>query len=137
MRLLRNTRPVLLAMFSDLSGSGSWAVPAALTEFLGNTQRRAQADLTAINRARVVVSCTSSVGAVGAKLAAQYFDGAAWQYLDGVSGPVTTFSGNGVIASPWVTLVAGARGDKQVRFVGLGGDGVTAAGITSAVLQGV
>ncbi len=103
-------------------------MPNPVTEFLGlNGEHRAIAELASAAQARLVVDL-QTVGAATGRLAVQYWDGAAWQYLDGVSGPfvqIATINGVPPNVGAWVNLTPAARtGDRIVRLVGSGGDGV-------------
>ena len=102
-------------------------MPAALTEFNGNTQGRIKCDLTLATQARLVAKIMSTPGVAGSELRAQYStDETNWFYLDGAAGPAVAVNvANSTAISPWVTLAPGAKADVFVRVVGIGGDGGT------------
>jgi hypothetical protein len=116
----------------------SWtSMPAALTEFNGNTQGRTKADLASATQARLVVHMMSTAGAASAELRAQYStDASVWNYLDGATGPAAAINvASTTIASAWVNLVAGAKADVFIRVVGINGDGIISPSFGSISVQ--
>ena len=99
--------------------------PAALNEFLTDTNRRVIIDLTGASEARLSVS-TSNAGAATAELAVQYSTdgGATWAYLDGSSGPTCSLASVGLTAGSWVSIASAAKTSVVLRVVGSGGNAV-------------
>jgi hypothetical protein len=54
-------------------------------------------------------------------LAVQYFNGSAWRYLDGVSGPKVSVNATGLQVGALVPVEAGALADVEMRVVAVGG----------------
>jgi hypothetical protein len=99
-------------------------MPSSLTEYLGIDRAfRVQYDLTYATQMRILAQVVTP-GPTGAVLRVQYWDGSAWQYADGATGPSVAIDVAGDKASSWVTLVAGAKQDRILRIVGLNGDSV-------------
>jgi hypothetical protein len=116
----------------------SWtSMPAALTEFNGNTQGRIKVDLTNATQARLVVHMMSTAGAASAELRAQYStDASVWNYLDGATGPAAAINvASTTVAGAWVNLVAGAKADVFLRVVGMNGDGIISPSFGSISVQ--
>ena len=121
--------PVRVIVFSQgLTGaSETWTnMPAATTEFLSDSNRRANVDLSGTVEARLSLRTGGVAAPANAKLAVQYStdSGSTWAYLDGSAGPsclcdATTTNAVG----SWVTVAAGAKTDTLLRIVGAGGNG--------------
>lgn len=100
------------------------AQPAALTEFIGNIFYRTKADLSNANQARLTV-VVRTIGRPTAEIRVQYStDQTTWYYLDNVSGPGAVIGVAGLIVSPWVNLVAGAKADVFLRLTGINGNAI-------------
>lgn len=105
-------------------GAQVWTnIPAAATEFRGLSLHRAQADLAGMGQFRIYANLVA-VGNATAELRLQYStDGATW--LDAASSASgVNISAGGLRTSAWLALAAGAKGDVQLRIVGVNGDGV-------------
>lgn len=127
----------LTAIPFHMTGTASvWTnMPAALTEMFGDPKRH-MLDMAAYTQARLIVYVSTS-GVAGSVLRAQYWDGAAWQYL------ATTAPEVSLVVTPqgqmsygaWAPLVAGAKSaEREVRIVGLNGDGVVDPVLTNVFL---
>ena len=121
--------PVRVIVFSQgLTGaSETWTnMPAAVTEFIGDTNRRVNVDLTGTAEARLSLRTGGVAAPANGKLAVQYStdSGSTWAYLDASSGPsclCDSASTNAV--GSWVTVAAAAKTDTLLRIVGSGGNG--------------
>jgi hypothetical protein len=72
--------------------------------------------------ARLIVN-VETAGAATAKLRVQYsIDQSSWSYLDGSAGPSVDINTTGLKVSSWVSIAAGAKGDRFLRLVGLDGN---------------
>jgi hypothetical protein len=111
-------------MVSPDTANVNWPnMPAALTEFLGQTRYRTKYDLSNATQARMVVNVLT-IGAPTAAVCAQYStDQVTWNYLDGGTEPCATINVLGVRTSSWVNLAAAAKADVFLRLVGRNGNG--------------
>lgn len=115
------------------------AVPAALTEWQGNTRWRTEVDLRNYTSVELV-TWVMGAGSANAKMRYQYtadLTGASgWAYLDGTSGPSLSLAAAGSARSQ-VYLTAAARGRVLIRPVTIDGDGATNAsvGVTRIVFR--
>lgn len=110
--------------------------PAALTEFMGETNRRNKYDLSNFSMARLTAFIYIFTGAAGAVIAVQYStDQTIWDYLDGVSGPSVNVGSLGLQVSSYVDIVSAAKTDVFLRIVGSGGNGVAGPEFTIVSLQ--
>jgi hypothetical protein len=122
--ILFNLEPVTL---TDL--------PAALTEFNGQTHRRRRHDMTRVTRARVVAQ-VETAGAAGSDVRIQYStDEMAWDYLDHAAGPSAGLDNTGVETDGYVNLHANAKADVFLRLVTIGGDGAADPVVGAVELQ--
>lgn len=119
------------------------AMPAALVEWpMGSGSTRHQIDLSGVTQARLFFDLFST-GYSTSELRVQYWDGAAWQYLDGVDGPKASLSvvlpqaqpNPWTVAGAWATIVAAARTSVTIRVVGIGGNGVVTPTFVFLYLQ--
>jgi hypothetical protein len=117
-------------------GNASWSnQPAPLTELFGTTAGRVRTDLTASTQVRLV-SNVAQAGTATAAIRVQYStDQAAWNYLDGGTGPAVNINPTGVKVSSWVDLTAPAKADVFLRVVGINGDGTADPGFGNIILQ--
>lgn len=110
-----------------------WAVPAAKTELLGATYLRTLAIFYAVSQVRLNVN-VNQVGKGTLALEYSSDNGVNWNSLDGAGGPSVSLTRRGARDSGWVTTSATLRAltstTVQLRLVGQGGDGVTAAALT-------
>ncbi|MDQ5822414.1 MAG: hypothetical protein M3540_13335, partial [Actinomycetota bacterium] len=85
------------------------------------------------------VRLLSNVGQAGTATAAlrvQYsLDQAAWNYLDGGTGPSVGINTTGLKVSAWLNLPAGAKADVFLRVVGINGDGTADPSFGNIILQ--
>lgn len=143
--LLSTTRAELFitAAYRDLenltfnAATATWAAqPAALTEFLGLTDRRNKFDLTNYSQARLIAN-VEVIGAAGATLRGEFSttDGGTYAALDNSTGPNVSLATAGTIVSSFVSLTAAAKADVFLRIVGVGGDGATSPQIGLVALQ--
>lgn len=118
--------PTIALAFQPGGAAVGWAIPSTVTEFLGLTIHRGKYDLTNATSARIIVDVSSSAGVTNT-IAAQYFNGTSWVYLDGGTGPNVGFAGaaSGIQDGGWFTLAAGAKADNPLRFVGSNSGGGT------------
>lgn len=127
--------PQGVAFLAPASAASWLLMPAALTELFGSTILRQRADLTGASQARLIAN-VSAAGAAAAALRVQYsLDAAAWDYLDGSSGPSAGIGSTGLSVSSWVTLVSAAVADVYLRVVGISGDGATSPDFGAIALQ--
>lgn len=117
-------------------GNASWTnQPAGLTELFGTTAGRVKVDLTAAAQVRVL-SDVAQIGAATAAVRVQYStDQAAWNYLDGATGPAVSINTTGLKVSSWIALAAGAKTDAFLRVVGINGDGTADPAFGNIILQ--
>lgn len=113
-------------MTGSLVGTQWTDMPAAETP-MWNREECATflADLTDMTHVRLSGSITpggSGPAAAGAQLAAQYHDGAAWQYLDGGIGPYINLNPE-EDESSYVPIVTGAKTLRWCRIIGRNGNG--------------
>jgi hypothetical protein len=95
-------------------------------------------DFTYGTQVRLVCNYTVVGGQTSATYAirAQYWDGATWQYLDGATGPeVVLGTSTGWKLGGYVNLAAGAKADRQIRFVTINGNAVGTPAIKVLQLQ--
>jgi hypothetical protein len=106
------------------------AMPAAETEYRGGTTfHRNYFDATGAEQVAIIAD-VGTVGAAGATLRGQYYDGTNWVYLDGTAAggsgtpslPIASSVTPGI--SSFVNLATGAKQLRSFRAVGVGGDGV-------------
>lgn len=73
------------------------------------------------------------ITAATGNLALQYWNGAAWRYVDGLSGPTISLASTGIYRSATVQAEVAVAGDVQFRLATVGGDttGVTRLGMVS------
>jgi hypothetical protein len=109
-------QPTRLTFQADNSETLSPAVGAFPTNF------ELRADLTQATECRVHVYVSDATTA-GATLGIQNWDGTAWQFLDGVSGPATSVSSVGIHDSAWTALAPVAKLDAPLRVVVTNTDG--------------
>jgi hypothetical protein len=100
-------------------------IPAALTEFNGQTHRRVKANLAGYSQARVTTRVDNAGAApAGSEVRVQYStDESAWNYLDHTAGPASNLDAAGTNTDGYVTLNAGAKADVFLRAVTINGDG--------------
>jgi hypothetical protein len=107
------------------------AVPAALTEWQGNTRWRTEIDLRDYQTMELV-TYVMGTGSAGSELRYQYTADltgtAGWDYVDGTTGPNVTLHTLGSQRSQ-VIITPAARGRVLIRPVTIGGDGVTNASV--------
>jgi hypothetical protein len=118
--------PENIAMVTPDDANVTWSgMPSAPTEFMSSPRYRTKYDLSNASQARIVVR-VQVAGAGAAEIGAQYATDelAAWDYLDGSSGPSVNVGSSGTKVSPWVSLAGGAKADVYLRIVGLNGAGV-------------
>ncbi|MGH7196846.1 MAG: carbohydrate binding domain-containing protein [Candidatus Saccharimonadales bacterium] len=112
------------ANFNSTNGAIWTNMPAALTEFLGQTSSRTKFDLSDAAQVRLVAN-VKTAGATGSELRVQYStDQSTWNYLDGGTGPSTVIDTTGLKVSSWVTVTGGAKSDVFLRVVGITGDAI-------------
>jgi hypothetical protein len=116
-----------------------WALmPAAETEFMGNSRHRTAADLTGVTEARLGVRKQAIAGATNAQLRIQYSttDGGTWNYLDHSAGPAVAINTtNSTLKSSWVNLNAAAKADVLLRIVGIDGNAVASPEFGNITVQ--
>ncbi len=99
--------------------------PSAVTELFGLTRYRAMIDLSRATRVRASVMVMVA-GFAGSTIHFEYSldAGSTWDYLDGVSGPVSAIDALGLATSAWVAVDAPALADVLIRPAGAGGNGI-------------
>lgn len=105
--------PTALALWTNM--------PAALTEFLGQTTQRTKIDLTTATQSRITVRIGVAPVA-NAKIKVQYStDESTWVDLCSVTLPATASKTN---IGDWTAVPAGAKADVFLRLAGIDGNGV-------------
>lgn len=109
----------LLVPFNVLDAQTLTNLPAATTE--RSALSETYVDLTPYDYVRLQahIATPASQGA----LSVQYWDGSAWQYLDGAYGPYLLLTSSGTVRGQYVQLAPGAKADQILRLVEAGGNG--------------
>ena len=115
------------------------AVPAGVQEFAtGNTNRRASANLAGCQWARLIVGGGVN-GTAGCEARVQYSTdgGTVWDYLDAVSGPLTSIAAitATIVPGAWAPIVAAARRDVLLRLVTINGNAVASPTFVHVLLE--
>ena len=125
-------RPVSIALHCIASSQASWAdMPAAETLLAGHHRHVQRFDATGFQQVRLVVNKQGTAGATGSKFIARYgtsFSTAASGYTADVGTSEVSVAINvsdQYLASSWIDLASGAKGDNYFAVVGSGGDGTT------------
>lgn len=105
---------------------------AALLE-IGGTRTRVRVDLAGYTRARLHAVVTA-VG-VGLLLVQRSTDQSSWVALDGDSGPSVPLTSAIGVSSSWVTLPSTALGDRWLRLVTVGGNGLASPALGNVFLE--
>lgn len=132
---LQNEPHALLCLLDNQS---LWALmPAALTELLGNNQRRAGCSMRKVEQVRLVANVLTA-GAAGSSLAAQWSTGGAFAFFDVPgAGPSVTVNVAGFRVSPWVNVPTAARADGvALRIVGQGGNAIASPSFGQLLIEG-
>ncbi|MGE0757069.1 MAG: hypothetical protein AB7O38_08615 [Pirellulaceae bacterium] len=109
--------------------SVTWTnMPAADTNFGGNSSRITRFDLTPFTQCRLVVNKAGTAANAGAKLHLRYYTASSLtvgDYLQiGTSEvSVAVDTTNTILSSSWIDLASGAKADVYLNVVGSGGDG--------------
>ena len=105
-------------------------------DLFGLDYLRIKTDLTSTTQARFFVNVITAGAGASTELRVQYStDQAAWNYLDGGTGPSVAINTTGLRVSSWATITAGAKQDVFIRVVGINGDGVADPAFGTAELQ--
>lgn len=122
--------------------ASAWtSMPAALTEFRGQTATRQKANLAGKTQFRITLRTTGTAGATGSVIGVQYStDESTWNFLD--DGSVTAgtnaaaiTSTNTTVTTAWTNLATNAKGDVTLRVVGQNGDGVISPTLGNIALE--
>lgn len=119
-----------ITFYAPGTASAWTSMPAALTEFRGQTATRIKADLAQYRRFRVMARTTGTAGPAGAVIGVQYStDESSWAWLDDGGSPVAGTNAAAVDAinttsvTTWTDLATAAKGDVFLRVVGQNGNG--------------
>jgi len=118
--------------YTFVGGATTWTnKPSALTELIGNVNRRQTIDLTNATQFRIILDVQTAGVNSSSVIGVQYSTdgGTTWNGLDnGTAGSNSTVTladnPTGSKVSAWTNLAASAKADVLVRIAGSGGDGV-------------
>jgi len=122
-------RPITIPFHANAGATTNFTDMPPTAAFLNNAQRHAtKFDLTRYTQARLVVHKLGTAGATGAKLHFRYFGSYSSTPGDYLQAGVTEISvaidtTDTMLDSGWIDLASGAKSDKFLAIIGVGGDG--------------
>jgi hypothetical protein len=130
----------IINFHADATANLTLTNQANAEQYLGNSNRNeCQVDTTDFTQVRVATAVlTASASANSPRLYPQYWNGSAWVTIGAgttASGEAVALTPVGVRVSNWITLPAGAIGDKRFRIAQHGGDATADPALGSTSLQ--